>query len=84
MKWELAACRGVDPELFFPVGTEGAAAEQATAAKFVCAGCPLRSGCLAWALDTGQEFGVWGGTTEDERRDLRRGRLAGQALPISA
>lgn len=85
MDWTRAACRTHDPELFFPIGTEGAAAEQITAAKYICGTCPLQAACLTWALDTGQDHGVWGGTTEDERRDLRRGRLTGRPLlPISA
>ncbi|MBV2353038.1 WhiB family transcriptional regulator [Streptomyces sp. J2-1] len=67
-----AACRHEDPDLFFPVGTTGPAHVQARQAKGVCAGCPVREQCLDWALDTGQSIGVWGGTTENERRALRR------------
>lgn len=65
------ACRDEDPELFFPVGAGPAATAQAAAAKRVCARCPLEDSCLTVALrhDTA---GVWGGTTEDERRDMRR------------
>ncbi|GAA4822124.1 WhiB family transcriptional regulator [Actinomycetospora corticicola] len=84
MDWELAACRDHDPELFFPVGTEGPGAEQLTAAKFICGTCPLQAACLRWALDTGQEAGVWGGTSEEDRRDMRRARLAGRSLGVSA
>jgi WhiB family redox-sensing transcriptional regulator len=72
MDWELAACRDHDPELFFPVTAHGPGLEQLAAAKAVCAGCPIRSACLRWALETGQEAGVWGGTGEDDRRALRR------------
>lgn len=68
-----AACLGEDPELFFPVGTTGAALDQTTRAKSICAGCEVRAACLDWALRTGQD-GVWGGTTEDQRRILRRQR----------
>ncbi len=67
-----AACRGLDPDLFFPVGTAGPALGQINRAKRVCAGCPVRARCLDWALVTGQDAGVWGGTSEDERRALRR------------
>lgn len=84
MDWTLAACQTHDPELFFPVGDSGPAAEQITAAKFVCAGCPIQARCLVWALDTGQEFGVWGGASEDERRAMRRPTADRQPLPISA
>ncbi len=67
-----AACRGLDPDLFFPVGTAGPALVQIGRAKQVCAGCPVRARCLDWALVTSQDAGVWGGTSEDERRALRR------------
>ena len=75
MDWELAACRDHDPELFFPVGQHGPALEQLAAAKTVCGTCPLQRACLTWALDTGQEAGVWGGTGEDDRRAMRRTTL---------
>ena len=68
-----AACRRLPPELFFPAGRTGAAEELAEAAKAVCARCPVTDSCLRYALDTNQEYGVWGGTTEDERRQLRVG-----------
>ena len=72
MDWELAACRDHDPELFFPLTTQGPGAEQERAAKPVCASCPIQSGCLSWALATAQEAGVWGGTSEEDRRAMRR------------
>jgi WhiB family transcriptional regulator, redox-sensing transcriptional regulator len=70
----LAACLGMDPELWFPLGTTGAALEQIQRAKAVCRRCPVAAQCLAWALDTRQTYGVWGGLTEDERRLLRAHR----------
>jgi WhiB family transcriptional regulator, redox-sensing transcriptional regulator len=69
---ELAACRDYDPELFFPIGKTGLGRAEVRQAKAVCAGCPVREQCLEFALGTGQEFGVWGGYDEDERRVLRR------------
>jgi WhiB family redox-sensing transcriptional regulator len=69
---EHAACRHEDPELFFPVGTSGPAAMQTEQAKAVCRTCPVREQCLQWALETGQSIGVWGGTSETERRTLKR------------
>ncbi|HVM55270.1 MAG TPA: WhiB family transcriptional regulator [Acidimicrobiales bacterium] len=68
----LASCRNVDPDLFFPVGTTGMAIDQITAAKEVCGGCPVSGPCLEFALTTNQDSGVWGGTSEEERRTLRR------------
>ncbi|OLT18159.1 transcription factor WhiB [Pseudonocardia sp. CNS-139] len=71
--WRLrAACRDEDPELFFPVSATGPGARQIARAKAVCARCPVRAECLAYALDEGLAHGVFGGTTEDERRALRR------------
>ncbi|RSN05999.1 WhiB family transcriptional regulator [Streptomyces sp. WAC 05977] len=66
-----AACREEEPELFFPVGTSGPALDQAAQAKRVCHRCPVVSDCLAWALASGQDAGVWGGMTEDERRAMK-------------
>jgi WhiB family redox-sensing transcriptional regulator len=62
-----AACRSCDPDLFFPVSSFGPAAEQVAKAKEICARCPVRRECLAFALRTGQVHGVWGGLTEQER-----------------
>lgn len=45
-------------------------------ARKVCAQCPVREACLAYALEIDAEWGVWGGKTEIERRKLRRGTLA--------
>jgi len=67
-----AACRHLDPELFFPISALGAALPQIEAAKQVCRHCPVRVPCLRWALDTGQDAGIWGGATEQERRLLRQ------------
>ena len=65
-----AACKHAAPELFFPIGTTGVAIEEIESAKRVCAVCPVQSQCLEFALLTRQEFGIWGGTTEEERRLL--------------
>ena len=67
-----AACLEEDPELFFPIGNTGPALVQIEEAKAVCAGCPVRETCLTWALESGQDSGVWGGMSEDERRALKR------------
>jgi WhiB family redox-sensing transcriptional regulator len=67
-----AACRDTNPDLFFPVGTTGPAIEQIENAKAVCRQCPVQSPCLEYALATNQDSGVWGGTSEEERRKLRK------------
>lgn len=65
---EQAACRHGDPDALF---VQGAAQNRA---KTICMSCPVRTECLADALDHRIEFGVWGGMTERERRALLRRR----------
>jgi WhiB family redox-sensing transcriptional regulator len=62
-------CAEVDPMLFYP-----AKGESANPARMVCAGCEVRDQCLEWALATDQRWGVWGGTTEHDRRKIKRDR----------
>lgn len=80
-----AACRSVDPEVFFPTAVAGPELEvQVAVAKAVCGGCPVRAGCLEWALSSLSD-GIAGGMTEHERRAeqarRRGGRPGGQRLP---
>ncbi len=75
---DFAACRDTDPDLFFPVGTTGPAIEQIENAKAVCRQCDVQSLCLEYALSTNQDSGVWGGTSEEERRKLRKQWVARQ------
>ena len=73
MDWRArAACRTEEPDLFFPVGSSGPALVQLAEAKSVCRRCPVVVQCRTWALTTGQDTGVWGGMSADERRALRR------------
>ncbi|MEX0833999.1 MAG: WhiB family transcriptional regulator [Actinomycetota bacterium] len=84
MDWvHKAKCREEDPELFFPIGTTGPAADQVDAAKAICMICPVRLDCLEWALATGQDAGVWGGMSEEERRALRRARRRESAARVA-
>jgi WhiB family redox-sensing transcriptional regulator len=67
--WRLnALCRDTDPDGLFVRGAEQ------RKAKLQCTGCPVRTECLAEALDKRIDFGVWGGMTERERRALLRRR----------
>ncbi|HVT21749.1 MAG TPA: WhiB family transcriptional regulator [Mycobacteriales bacterium] len=76
MDWRhRAACRDEDPELFFPIGTTGPALLQVDEAKEVCRRCDAVDECLTWALDSDQDAGVWGGLSEEERREVKRHRL---------
>jgi len=67
-----AMCRDTDPELFFPIGTTGQALLQIAKAKSVCCQCPVTVECLEFALETNQDTGIWGGNSEEERRQMRR------------
>lgn len=75
---DVALCRDTDPDLFFPVGTTGPAIEQIENAKAVCHQCDAQAPCLEYALATNQDSGVWGGTSEEERRQLRKQYVARQ------
>lgn len=72
MDWRhRAQCRGTsEPDAFFPAGIN--ARQQTAEAKAVCHRCPVAEECLAWAIATAQDAGVWGGLDEDERRVLAR------------
>lgn len=70
LSWrQRAACRGVDPDVFYP-----ATDEEAEEAKAVCAVCSVREACLEYALTNRERDGVWGGATERERRRMLRQR----------
>ena len=75
-----AACRQMPADMFFPVGTSGMAVEEVQAAKAVCGACPVSEQCLEFSLQTRQEFGIWGGTDEDERREILRRAKAARIL----
>jgi WhiB family redox-sensing transcriptional regulator len=62
-------CAQTDPDAFFP--DRG---ESPRLARSVCAACPVRPECAAWALDRGERFGIWGGMSERERRAIRHHR----------
>ncbi|MCH9817005.1 MAG: WhiB family transcriptional regulator [Actinomycetia bacterium] len=80
MDWRhKAACREEEPELFFPIGNTGPALMQIEEARKVCNRCDVTELCLSWAIETGQDAGVWGGLNEDERRSLKRKRARQRA-----
>lgn len=64
---EYARCAQTDPEAFFP--NKG---DSGTAAKRVCADCPVQQQCLEYALANDERIGIWGGTTPNDRRRIRR------------
>jgi len=70
LSWrQSAACRGVDPDIFYP-----ASEEEADVAKSVCAQCGARQACLEYALVHRERDGIWGGMTEKDRRRIIRQR----------
>lgn len=66
---EQASCRGLDPDIFYPVTDE-----DAESAKDVCTACTVRVSCLEYALAAREVEGVWGGATERDRRRMIRQR----------
>lgn len=73
LEWqEAAACRGKDPDLFFPDVGQTWSAE----ARAICASCEVRVECLEHALAKPEQRGMWGGYSAEERRDLIRRRRA--------
>ncbi|MGH9282110.1 MAG: WhiB family transcriptional regulator [Acidimicrobiales bacterium] len=70
LSWrQRAACRGVDPDVFYPSSDE-----EAEEAKAICRMCPVREACLEYALVNRIDHGVWGGCSERERRRILRRR----------
>jgi WhiB family redox-sensing transcriptional regulator len=75
---DYANCLGVDPDLFFP--ERGVPTREA---KAVCSGCVVREECLEYALANGEKHGIWGGTSERERRGIRRQRALAAKAPVA-
>lgn len=65
--WDDRGCRDVDVEIFYPLCDS-----EVWRAKAVCAACPVLQACLDHALRHREDFGVWGGATEHERRRMPR------------
>jgi len=61
-----AACRGNGPDTFFPSGRADAAV-----ARLICDSCPVKAECLDYATRNGDLTGIWGGTSEKQRRLMR-------------
>ncbi|GAB2444406.1 WhiB family transcriptional regulator [Streptomyces incanus] len=77
-----AACVGEDPELFFPL-TEQDSEPQVARARAVCRGCRVLLACRRWAVEQGEDAGIWGATTAAQRRAIRRGLFDGPAGPTA-
>ena len=71
--WRAAgACLTADPDLFFPISASGPAEKQISRAKAICASCGVREQCLEFAMSHDQVYGIWGGTTPEDRQRARR------------
>jgi WhiB family transcriptional regulator, redox-sensing transcriptional regulator len=66
-----AACNGADPKLFYPPAFDWVPAN----AKLICDGCPFKDECLEYAI-AHEEYGIWAGTSGEDRRRIRRQRGA--------
>ncbi|GHD43003.1 WhiB family transcriptional regulator [Streptomyces galbus] len=77
-----AACIGEDPEIFFPLSDGLAAGADARAAMAVCRRCPVLLDCRSWAVEHGEDDGIWGATTAAQRRALRRAGGDTLASPV--
>ena len=77
----LGACLSADPDLFFPISPGGASKRQEKRAKAVCGTCLVTAQCLAFAMETRQVHGVWGGLGEEELARLRSSLRAPGAGP---
>ena len=70
-------CRATDSGVFFaPLHFEHKPEREAreAKAKAICAGCPVRAACLDWALAVREPYGVWGGYSESERKQILLGK----------
>ncbi|QSB07139.1 WhiB family transcriptional regulator [Natronoglycomyces albus] len=67
---------GVRPEAWFPLSEESSEVTAASMryARALCAGCPVVAECLETALTTGEDYGIWGGLTSPERRQILTAR----------
>jgi WhiB family redox-sensing transcriptional regulator len=72
--WPEAACQSADPELFFPISALAVPDRDVARAKVICGSCRVRPQCLEYAMASGPVQGIWGGTTDEERRLLRNRR----------
>ncbi|MFD9394014.1 WhiB family transcriptional regulator [Streptomyces sp. NPDC060000] len=70
-----AACVGEDPEIFFPLSDIAAPGTEASLARAVCRRCAVLIPCRDWALEHGEDDGIWGATTAAQRRTIRRATI---------
>lgn len=76
-------CRNNDPEMWFAESDSKALTAEQLEAKRLCDTCPVRLACLEKAFDNHEEWGIWGGLTPKERRDIRPKQKRSQRQPIN-
>ena len=76
VRWRaMAACKGIDSDIFFSNFTK-----DADAARAICAKCPVKPDCLEYAIANKETEGIWGGTSEIQRKNIVRARNANRTL----
>lgn len=82
---ESARCRGTDPNLFFHPDNERSAArrERFERAKKICDSCTVKWRCAEFAIESGEDYGTWGGMSEDDRAVLLAMREGGSRPAVS-
>ncbi len=86
-KWQdVAACRGLRTQVFFHPAQERGPAwrRRETEAKAICHRCPVITQCRQHALNVPEPYGIWGGLSADERRDLLRAGRSAPSEPLHA
>jgi WhiB family redox-sensing transcriptional regulator len=90
MEFGNAPCSENDPEIFFPVDRiEGKNPQRRAvylserSAKITCSGCPYKMRCFEYAIKNEDLLGIWGGTTEQERRQVRKGARVRFRVPLA-
>ena len=63
------------PDAFFIDFKDTQAPEKMKNSKALCATCPIQLLCLEYALEAGEQDGIWGGLTRNERKALKRSRV---------
>jgi WhiB family redox-sensing transcriptional regulator len=84
--WDQAACNGQETRIFFDhEDMRGEKrAKSLAGARTICIGCSIKRACLTYALDSGQQFGMWGGLTANERNELIVANQGREILPHRA
>lgn len=82
-KYGPPACTNVsDRDIFFPETGDTNREQKVKEAKKACAGCPYLTACFEYAISNPEEQGIWGGTTEFERRRMRRRAYEGKLIKV--